>query len=205
MVYTICTRYQLSNHDIEDVGQSVWLSLVEQLGKLREPAALPGWLATTTSRECLRVVTASRAAERAWAREALEFKVPEEQDPEAQAAADCEAKLAVEMLRALPRRQRETITLAFEGYTTTEIASLLGTDRNTVRVNLHHARAKLISRLRQNEQLLRSQKSAPPPTSRPTGRSRTRLTTPRASSPTPPRDDTVAQAEPSGGLAAARR
>ena len=64
LVYTICTRYRLSNHDIEDVGQNVWLLLVEQLGKLREPAALPGWLATTTARECLRVVTAARRAER---------------------------------------------------------------------------------------------------------------------------------------------
>jgi DNA-directed RNA polymerase specialized sigma24 family protein len=47
LVYTICIRYRLSNHDIEDVEQNVWLLLVEQLGKLREPAALPGWLATT--------------------------------------------------------------------------------------------------------------------------------------------------------------
>ncbi len=64
LVYTICTRYRLSNHDIEDVGQNVWLLLVEQLGKLREPAALPGWLATTTARECLRVVTAAHKSER---------------------------------------------------------------------------------------------------------------------------------------------
>jgi len=64
LVYTICTRYRLNNHDIEDVGQNVWLLLVEQLGKLREPAALPGWLATTTARECLRVVTAASKAER---------------------------------------------------------------------------------------------------------------------------------------------
>jgi RNA polymerase sigma factor (sigma-70 family) len=64
LVYTICTRYRLSNHDIEDVGQNVWLLLVEQLGKLREPAALPGWLATTTARECLRVVTAVSKADR---------------------------------------------------------------------------------------------------------------------------------------------
>ena len=65
LVWAICTRYRLSSHDIEDVGQNVWLLLVEQLGKLREPAALPGWLATTTSRECLRVVTtAQRTATR---------------------------------------------------------------------------------------------------------------------------------------------
>lgn len=64
LVWAICTRFQLSNHDREDVGQNVWLLLVEQLGKLREPAALPGWLATTTHRECLRVVTAARKSER---------------------------------------------------------------------------------------------------------------------------------------------
>ncbi len=64
LVYTICTRYRLSNHDVEDVGQNVWLLLVEQLGKLRQPAALPGWLATTTARECLRVVTTASRAER---------------------------------------------------------------------------------------------------------------------------------------------
>ena len=64
LVWSICARFQLSNSDREDVAQSVWLLLVEQLGKLREPAALPGWLATTTHRECLRVVTAARRSER---------------------------------------------------------------------------------------------------------------------------------------------
>ena len=64
LVWAICTRYELSSHDSEDVGQTVWLLLVEQLGKLREPAALPGWLATTTKRECLRVVMASHRSDR---------------------------------------------------------------------------------------------------------------------------------------------
>src|SRR5215471_16827013 len=64
LVWSICTGFRLSNHDIEDVAQNVWLLLVGQLGTLREPAALPGWLATTTRRECLRVVTASRRSER---------------------------------------------------------------------------------------------------------------------------------------------
>src|ERR1700678_4360962 len=63
LVWAICNRYRLSNHDIEDVGQTVWLLLVEHLGKLREPAALPGWLATTTSRECQRALTAARRTE----------------------------------------------------------------------------------------------------------------------------------------------
>jgi len=64
LVYAICTRYRLSSHDLEDVGQNVWLLLVEHLDKLREPAALPGWLATTTAHECLRVVKAASKSDR---------------------------------------------------------------------------------------------------------------------------------------------
>jgi len=60
MVWSICTRFRLSDRDLEDVAQNVWLLLAEQLGKLPEPAALAGWLAATTRRECLRAATASR-------------------------------------------------------------------------------------------------------------------------------------------------
>jgi RNA polymerase sigma factor (sigma-70 family) len=60
LVWSICLRYRLDRQDSDDVGQSVWLMLVERIGMLREPAALPGWLATTTQRECLRVLRTSR-------------------------------------------------------------------------------------------------------------------------------------------------
>src|ERR1700685_2122710 len=54
LIWSICHRWQLDRTDAEDVGQAVWLRLVEQLGNIRDPAALPGWLATTTQRECSR-------------------------------------------------------------------------------------------------------------------------------------------------------
>ncbi len=75
LVWSICARFRLSKHDTEDVGQNVWLLLVEQLGKLREPAALAGWLATTTRRECLRVAIAARRSEQQGTRldDALQF------------------------------------------------------------------------------------------------------------------------------------
>jgi len=63
MVWSICTRFRLSDRDLEDVAQNVWLLLVDQLGKLPDPAALAAWLAATTRRECLRVATASRRPE----------------------------------------------------------------------------------------------------------------------------------------------
>jgi RNA polymerase sigma factor (sigma-70 family) len=60
LVWSICRRYQLDRPDADDVGQGVWLRLVEHLPALRDPAALPGWIATTTRRECLRVLRAGR-------------------------------------------------------------------------------------------------------------------------------------------------
>ena len=60
MVWSIGTRFRLSDRDLEDVAQNVWLLLTEQLGKLPEPAAVSAWLAVTTRRECLRVVTSTR-------------------------------------------------------------------------------------------------------------------------------------------------
>lgn len=53
LVWGVCRRYGLSGPDADDVGGAVWLRLVENLGTIREPAALAGWLATTTRRECL--------------------------------------------------------------------------------------------------------------------------------------------------------
>ena len=39
---------------------------MDHLGKVRDPAALAGWLATTTRRECLRVLRAGRGPHTAW-------------------------------------------------------------------------------------------------------------------------------------------
>ena len=60
LVWSICRRYRLGSADASDAGQNVWLRLVEQLDKIRDPAALPGWLATTTRRECCRTLREAR-------------------------------------------------------------------------------------------------------------------------------------------------
>jgi RNA polymerase sigma factor (sigma-70 family) len=60
LVYGICRRYRLQDADTEDAGAAVWLRLVERLDTIREPAALPGWITTTTRNECLRVLRSQR-------------------------------------------------------------------------------------------------------------------------------------------------
>ena len=64
LVWSICRRYRLSRADADDVGQTVWLRLVARLDQLRDPAALTGWIATTTRRECGRVRRATWHAAR---------------------------------------------------------------------------------------------------------------------------------------------
>ena len=54
VVWSICRRYRLSGADAAQAGQAVWLHLAGYLDT-RDPAALPGWLTTTTQRECHRV------------------------------------------------------------------------------------------------------------------------------------------------------
>lgn len=50
---TVCRAHGLGAVDVEDVTGSVWLRLVANIARIREPAALPGWLQTTVRHECL--------------------------------------------------------------------------------------------------------------------------------------------------------
>ena len=61
LVWSLCRRYRLDAAQADDVGQSVWLQTVNHLGKIRDPAALLSWLATTTRRECERVLNTKQA------------------------------------------------------------------------------------------------------------------------------------------------
>lgn len=63
LLWSICRQYRLSRQDTDDVAQGVWLRLLEHLPTLHTPAALPGWLATTTRRECLHLQRRARGRE----------------------------------------------------------------------------------------------------------------------------------------------
>ena len=58
LVCAIIRHHRLGDADGDDASQTVWLRLVEHLGDLREPDALPGWIRTTARNECLRLLAA---------------------------------------------------------------------------------------------------------------------------------------------------
>jgi RNA polymerase sigma factor (sigma-70 family) len=152
LVWSICRRYQLSRQDVDDVGQSVWLLLVEQIGNIREPAALPGWLATTTKRECLRVLRVTRRHDHAGL-------PPEDQMPPDPAATMIEQEVIVAernaALRAafaeLPDTCHELLSMLISDPPSayTEISSALGIAVGSI----GPMRARCLERLRRSPHL----------------------------------------------------
>jgi RNA polymerase sigma factor (sigma-70 family) len=99
LIWAIARSHNLGAGDAADVAQVTWLRLVEHLDRLTEPERLAAWLATTTRRECLRVLRAGHA----------HVLVPDDDD--VFDPADREAKPVDAGL--LAQEQRRTLAAAF--------------------------------------------------------------------------------------------
>jgi RNA polymerase sigma factor (sigma-70 family) len=114
LVLSVVHRYRLQGSDGADVVQTVWLRLVENLGGIREPAALPGWITTTARNECLHVLRGQRQAsptdlgEEGWPQASSQPAV----DADLLDAERHEALLTA--LAELPDRQRSLLLLLIE-------------------------------------------------------------------------------------------
>jgi RNA polymerase sigma factor (sigma-70 family) len=74
MVWSIARGFRLDEATAKDVTQTVWLRLVENVDRIKDPERLPGWLATTCRREALRV----KGARERMVPTDFEFDVPAE-------------------------------------------------------------------------------------------------------------------------------
>lgn len=54
LLWAIARGHRLPDADAADVAQTTWLRLAENLDRLKDPARVGAWLATTARRECLR-------------------------------------------------------------------------------------------------------------------------------------------------------
>lgn len=60
LVWSVARGFGLSDHDAHDAVQVVWLQLARRIGQISDPERLGLWLATTTRRECIRLLAANR-------------------------------------------------------------------------------------------------------------------------------------------------
>jgi RNA polymerase sigma factor (sigma-70 family) len=151
LVLAIVRRHRLQGSDAEDVVQTVWLRLVEHLGGIRQPAALPGWIVTTARNECLHVIRGQKLVsptdlgEQGWPDGAGTPAV----DRDLLEAERHEALLIA--LAELPDRQRDLLLLLIEDppLSYEEISRRLGLPIGSI----GPTRARSLSRLRGSSQL----------------------------------------------------
>ena len=65
LVYSIARHHGLSEDRCDDVAQLVFTSLLKHVARIKDPVALPAWLAQTTRRACWRMVERIRRDETA--------------------------------------------------------------------------------------------------------------------------------------------
>lgn len=78
LIFSIPLRYGLSREDAADIFQAVWLELLQQLGNLKDPQALPKWLMQVTAHKCFHL---KRQQGRLVSPEDEETSVPEASVP----------------------------------------------------------------------------------------------------------------------------
>lgn len=137
LVYQICLVLMKSVPDAEDAAQTVFRRVMERAEPFRDPEHEKAWLIVTARNECRDQLRHwwRRCREDASALEALAWEQPEDGS-------------IWEQVAALPDKHRLVLFLHYyQGYSTDEIARMLGENPSTVRSRLVQARKKLKIRL----------------------------------------------------------
>lgn len=71
LIYSVPLKYGLSADDAAEIFQSVCLSLLSELAKIRDPQALPAWLIQVTAHRCSQ-----------WQREQQQFEAADNEEME---------------------------------------------------------------------------------------------------------------------------
>jgi RNA polymerase sigma factor (sigma-70 family) len=109
----VARGYRLNDADVEDVGQTVCMRLVENLGRLREPAALPAWITATARHESLRLTRNHRRTIPVdLFNEAKSDNIADDHhDPDANLLRAEQAEVLRKGLAHLPQKQRNLLLL----------------------------------------------------------------------------------------------
>jgi RNA polymerase sigma factor (sigma-70 family) len=150
LVTAVIARLRLSPADADDVNQTVWLRLVEHLDGLREPRALPGWLATTARHEGLRVIK-RRGRDLPVDPSGTALETAEEFDPGEALVEDLRSHALREAMMELPEKRRELLLLllAEPPLSYDEISARLGIPRGSI----GPTRARALEQLRESRAL----------------------------------------------------
>lgn len=130
-----------TEEDAWDLLQDVWLKVIREVRKLREPGAFPTWvyrIARNTAISHLR----KKVPARSLTTEEGDLEIPDGNPDEA--VKDLEAAEVHRALATLSLPHREVLTLRFlEDFSLAEIAQVTGAPEGTVKSRLFHAKRAL--------------------------------------------------------------
>ncbi len=119
-----------------DVLQEVWIRVLRDIRKLRDPNSLRSWLYTITHGIAVDRIRRNSARERAEQVELEDF-----QEAEEPMFAEEDAAAVHQALSQISLRHREVLVLHFlEDLSLTEIAEIVGCSEGTVKSRMHYAK-----------------------------------------------------------------
>ena len=140
MGMSVCVRYAESKQEAEEICQDAFVKAFANIKDCKSVGALPGWLRTIFIRASIDYYRKYQRKKIRLDRIEVAFEKPVE--PTVIDDLSLEEKLGY--IQALPLACRLTFNLyAVEGYSTPEVAKLLGCSQGTVRANLVRARQRL--------------------------------------------------------------
>lgn len=141
MVYQICLILMKNVPDAEDATQTVFRKVMEYPKPFRDPEHEKAWLIVTARNECKNQLKHWWRTRRASEERLEELTWAQPEDGE-----------LWDLILTLPERERIVLYLhCCQGYSTREVAELLGKNHSTVRSWLARARWKLNDLLEVNE------------------------------------------------------
>ena len=140
--------YTLGNpHDAEDVVSEAFVEAYKGISKLRDANSFKPWMMKILSIRCKRKIAEYVKGKNVFDIETFITTLSEDVD----VSADVSEKVTVtSALNRLNFQEREIVVLSvLQGYTTKEIAEILGSPQGTISSKLHRSLAKLRKMLEQ--------------------------------------------------------
>ena len=132
-VYRVCFMYMKNTHETEDMVQNTFIRLMRDNTRFESEEHEKAWLIRTATNLCIDHF-------RHWRTKVVyldDLTHPAEQPP-------FEINDTIEKIKKLPQKYKTVIYLYYyEGYSTPEIAKILGKKESTVRSYLHTGRKLL--------------------------------------------------------------
>lgn len=132
-VYRVCFMYMKSRHETEDMVQNTFIKLMKDSTQFESEEHEKAWLIRTATNLCL------DHFRNRWTKTAFidDIEEPAQELP-------FEVSDTLEKVMALPPKLKTAIYMYYyEGYSTGEIAEILGKKESTVRSYLHNGRKLL--------------------------------------------------------------